>query len=647
MELKFIWVKDYGPIQNQGFNFNNTSGDVFHYDGKRISISKSRPNVLDFGQNITGVTALAGQNGSGKSSLCQVVLLSTATYANGMFGYDMTFDGIVCYDNHVFYHEALQLENLTQLEQYGYRLRPYKESPLEKLEFEFKRHFVSGGFIYYTNLFDFRSVFEGVNLKNISSVNQLYEDTRFSVAHYQGDREFKQTRPPKDALTEANIYSLEEEHKQVKYYLENFDKIPFNGPKLVTLKSAYSYNNRWLRFSEGSDYNQTRFYDEIQGHLFDEIHQFYGVDYRDHELMLYMESVRCKELTEKLYRLNLIRAAAILYEKFFGSADISAFVYDNVLPTGLKELSGKIRELADLHLQLSAMARYKEGFSYKPYSMYSYYENRVEDWRFLLIDSMHIPNDENGRPLLSRLLKLEHEFMNTHPEGGVRRLSSCRFPSFFSSGEQGFLTLFSRLDEAIKLYSGEDQMKKNLAIFIDEGDAGFHPSWSKLFFKWILDFLNRRKEDLKYQLIFSTHSPYLLSDLTSEHVLLLQRGKSGFTEIVSSEAFETFGANIHDLLATSFFLNDGTIGEFAKIEINRVIDDLNLWRQLKQRTGTFNQFNISDQDKSRCLNIITSIGDYIVRGKLFEMYQEVFEDNQIAEAEINYLEERIKRLRKP
>ena len=38
---------------------------------------------------------------------------------------------------------------------------------------------------------------------------------------------------------------------------------------------------------------------------------------------------------------------------------------------------------------------------------------------------------------------------------------------------------------------------------------------------------------------------------------------------------ETFGANIHTLLSSSFFMNDGLVGNFAKEKIKGVIDFLN------------------------------------------------------------------------
>jgi len=92
-----------------------------------------------------------------------------------------------------------------------------------------------------------------------------------------------------------------------------------------------------------------------------------------------------------------------------------------------------------------------------------------------------------------------------------------------------------------------------MLLFIDEAEIGFHPAWKKLFFNWLLDFLNNYTTGDTFQIILTTHSPYLLSDLTSSNILLFKKGDNGNTEIVPSDSFMTFGANIHELLANNFF----------------------------------------------------------------------------------------------
>ena len=87
MELVYLWVEDYKNIQKQGFNFSPRFR--CEYDEKTNEL-----NIVDkdetgefypknfFGDNIN-ITAIVGENGSGKSSILSVLIdLFTETYTS-------------------------------------------------------------------------------------------------------------------------------------------------------------------------------------------------------------------------------------------------------------------------------------------------------------------------------------------------------------------------------------------------------------------------------------------------------------------------------------------------------------------------------------------------------------------------------------
>ena len=74
-------------------------------------------------------------------------------------------------------------------------------------------------------------------------------------------------------------------------------------------------------------------------------------------------------------------------------------------------------------------------------------------------------------------------------------------------------------------------------------------------------------ENLKgINFILVTHSPYVLSDIPHDNVLVLSTNTSEELQTIRS-----FGANIHEMLKTSFFLEDGTEGLFARWEFSHIM----------------------------------------------------------------------------
>lgn len=107
----------------------------------------------------------------------------------------------------------------------------------------------------------------------------------------------------------------------------------------------------------------------------------------------------------------------------------------------------------------------------------------------------------------------------------------------------------------------------NVCIILEEIELYFHPQFQKNLIKYILDGIKQMSfTHIKgIQLMMVTHSPFVLSDIPTGNILALKDGMQSKTEL------QTFGANIYDMLNTSFFLHNGTIGDFAQWLIGRII----------------------------------------------------------------------------
>ncbi|WP_165606664.1 AAA family ATPase [Flavobacterium piscis] len=144
-----------------------------------------------------------------------------------------------------------------------------------------------------------------------------------------------------------------------------------------------------------------------------------------------------------------------------------------------------------------------------------------------------------------------------------------------SSGEKQMIySINSIIYHLLNLKSIESEERityKYFNIVLDEIEICFHPEFQRIFTYELLRSINSTNMLLDgVNIVFLTHSPFILSDIPSANILHLDNGN------ILKSGQETFGSNIHDLLANDFFLENGFMGEFTKNEINKAIEHLNV-----------------------------------------------------------------------
>ncbi|GEM54933.1 hypothetical protein B0A58_02800 [Flavobacterium branchiophilum NBRC 15030 = ATCC 35035] len=230
--------------------------------------------------------------------------------------------------------------------------------------------------------------------------------------------------------------------------------------------------------------------------------------------------------------------------------------------------------------------------------------------------------------------------------------------SMLSSGEkQQIFSINSILYHLINLNSSNKNnfplKYSNINLILDEIELYAHPEMQRRYINELLEGIKKLNLDFieNINILFITHSPFILSDIPKQNVLFLENGMpmNNYTKM------NTFGANITELLADSFFIGDGLIGDFAKGKIGITLE----W--LKKKANEANEpkiifvidksipfpiFETNELEIEYHKKIINLIDEPLVKQKLKEMFiQFVSEDNTFRKEEISALEQKLKKLK--
>lgn len=197
-----------------------------------------------------------------------------------------------------------------------------------------------------------------------------------------------------------------------------------------------------------------------------------------------------------------------------------------------------------------------------------------------------------------------------------------------SAGEKQFIfTVSSILYHMENLKSvdedEEDRVKYHqVNLVFDEVELCFHPEYQRSFLSKLVGTLKRLEltNSMAFNIIFATHSPFILSDIPTDFIMYLENGKQR-----NGEEFKNpFGANINDILHQSFFLNHGFIGEFARRKIESLFLFLSDDKQSKELW-----------EEKDCKHTIRLIGEPLIRETLKTLFQTKFshsvDDEEIAD----------------
>ncbi|MEI5890023.1 hypothetical protein DXB51_00105 [Bacillus cereus] len=596
MQLLYLWVDRYKNIKRQGFAFSGNHEISTIQDDRFIQgihITEKKDEIRLFGSKITGITGIIGKNGSGKTNVLDIIGMQLdKRRANKTSGYFLLYKQ--SQTKYVIEGNKIELiEPFTHgLGDSQYIHNPYsivvsydKENGTFKFNDFLQEKEKQASSLVVLSAKRQESSSNAIRLLDNSYLFQRIALKPSSIGYYS---KYKM-------LIDFNNISFQEKrlfHAKNRIYLKIRSNLEYfhDNRYPLKLKIIQPSNGNWM---------YSNFKEEV----------LKANDRKTRWLLVLTEEYIQFTWSYLVKSLNENGEEGKIFSILKNIEDIEVVAhnawgyYDEVLSQLMGELWNCLNE-------------YAVGQDV----FYSAYNELI----MLLLDLPEEVFKENEikvsigdieqEEIKNLLQKLDSEYLKENSPNLLNNIFRVEFYPF-SSGEEAYLNLFATLYFGISV--SINQPKKALLILLDEPDQFMHPEWCRQFIWEFLQFLKQVPNGYtKYQIIFTTHSPFLVSDLPNSHVITLEKNQeTGDCVVLEKLTGQTFASNIHTLLADKFFLYS-TTGELAFQTINLIIKQLNKSRSLGRN------------EEKRIYSLINLVGEPIIKQRLLEMYHTKFPSNK-------------------
>ncbi len=649
MELIFAYIKKFGGfIHDQSIHFSNDF--EVHLENKILSVREKKNYLKHFyGDGIKNISVFVGKNGSGKTTLLDILgmnrndrlrgsvkkneiddeylllyYIGKNDYGQELFGievlgsnvfydmftnYDRGYDddrydkgkvsiGLVFrYENECFISlrkhffnkmEENKEDRLSDLIRYAYINESYRYSQRNERygiynqrydDYIARRKMYPRSNVYTKYLVICQCIkgniegfdFDKVNVKLCDEIDYDYSvwmDDNFKDKYKATVDEVENMLP---LWKKINIFSntkneVEESNKREKYILDLYARYILD----MLVNGLYSLCKKEKRRRDSGDKTSINIMNHIEYIMRlepnESSYERLGkpIDFEEElsQVVILISWLKGKYGEEKIFILKVL--ARYIGSRIHGEEDNNDFGYVDILEKMIEEMFN----IPERYFQKGGIEflvvregnRYLEKFLKK----YSQWEKIKNDWHS----------------------DIENQF-KVHFE-------------FLSEGEERFIDTIAKIKDCVI----ENKETKLLIAIMDEPDQALHPEWSRRFIDIIVNALENLEHVCDIQLILSTHSSYLLSDIIPSNVFLLDRvGDERQLSVQRMDKMNTnscFGANIYDLMKNQFFM-ENTVGEFATKKLNNLAKEI-------EGLNRGNEENIEDIEY-----FVDQIGETVIR----------------------------------
>ncbi|SJZ52889.1 AAA family ATPase [Anaerorhabdus furcosa] len=591
-ELIYIWINQdaNGCFHQMGFNFSPIFDISFDITQRVLCISETRDINIFRQNNLLNVTAIIGENGTGKTTLLQYLTsLSNMPFSEAKQRYETWQEHqnalgefIAVYSEGDTHNIKIINNTVEKISLHGEEIHPYSGD-----EFRAENYIGNISHIYisnseYTSNLNMRSeAVDYISLTN-GALKPLFSDFFKSIFNAPlgliADTAF-------NALQLIFSNKLSSKKIQVLLDLMYQDYICTNkkdlcGKKVDTVSFSIDHILRTIPDEEQQANYTTKFSEKAHINAF---HKAACIELRKLSL---------NNGNEENLVVNLICELVFSY-KF--------------------QLQGEWLTLEEAFSQCTEYISNITDEGQKSYYLFAIEE--IKALSALVAESDRLDNflpkgDLGRREFFStgiqKLWRIIKNSIETRKSFVLKYVSVIDLE--MSSGERALLNFTSRIyfSSKIEWFMGGNGFKfnENVLLLIDEIDLYLHPEWQRRILRDLINELKQNFEGHSFQIILSSHSPIVLSDIPCKNSIYLKRKNATDPVFQVPHNAQTFGANIHTLYQDAFFIKNGlAMGEYAKQYVNQLLIDV--------REGRYT----GDEAKKR----IALIGEPIIRKKLLQV----------------------------
>jgi len=647
MDLIYFWIRKYKNIEATGFNLSSKATlstkieSTDPDDTLNLTLTVEKESLFNiFPENVIDVKAVLGQNGSGKSNLLLWIINFLMNGHTRDFGFLVTSEFIIVRDkiNFTQFPQELLGKELKLVEPHeiiNFTRGKYKKQVSKEEAFGMKSNNLMETYFKKKYLISYSPGFNQDNIYNSEGVKNSYFRWENSTLNFF------------DISTESLMIGDYNNHKvNLEYMISGESELlSFKSMESVrelaflTIEKQLDLNIKFPIHNIDIDFTgfNSKFWESIDmlfsGNVKDQLKIETLLNFlRFETLRLNDRDAFLTEFSKEImYCIMSFQLNDNINNSMSSTAPLARLIvnieknYDSTLPAyeALYKYIENSNNFSDeqIHLLISQISAAKQ-----------YFEEKIDSEQIICRGMYGLTvTEENLIQIISDFQQNPMRELKLHEDSGdPDEYLSLKLNIFgfnlhgLSSGERNFLSLFSRLN-AIKRWIKKD---RDILFLIDEGELGFHPQWQKEYLNILIDFLYKFFPQNKVQLIITSHSPFLASDLPKENIIFLKRDDNFKTRISDLESHQlTFASNIHSLYSDAFFLQGATIGSFSKEILNEIIEYLKS-----------NEFSAIKNDKYR--EIIQIIGEPVIKRKMEDLWMQKLG----VEEEIQMLKKRIKHL---